>query len=500
MDPFGGTDQSQALAQILKAIMGSRGSAGAAAPQTQGASPAPQATTNLSGLPTGLSIPGLTTMSSAQTGGPAARQMQMPSTKTWYHNPQEAKAASRQNTIQSLAGIVTQVKQQKWQKEAAQSGKIVTAKIAYDQAMEKQKSGQALTAQDTEAIKQWGLVQNDKNTAKILEKMQSDPMSGAYVGAQQAQQAAVEREMQQAKIEEQRQKAQAEQALAKQREAMAEWYKSRPATDAAKAEAAGEVADTRKAEAAAKQTEANNKLVSTNMMKGLHTEFDKDGKATVRPLTQTEIDADPTLKTQQAKEKAYTDAAVARVRQGDVKLQLERERIAQRDKEIAIKKQLADQGTAGIKLNTQDINRMSSAQMANDYLKEMKQIVTDHPNLFGPAGWGQNKIAKALASKDDPDYQAATRFVTLTDLTAQPLVAMHFRNAQALKEMKDLNSGFYQSPDVVLSRINTELEGTDRIRKTAGRPEEIQPEWMKKGVSGGGSKTTTPVAANPLGL
>jgi hypothetical protein len=305
-------------------------------------------------------------------------------------------------------------------------------------------------------------------------------MSGAYVGIQRAKQQAQSDIQQRAALDAQRAKAEEERAHA-------EYWKQA-------GQFQGERGDLEREKNAAKQAEQQNKLVSANMMKGIHTEFDAQGKATQRPFTQAEIDADPTLKTQQKKELAYTNAAVARATQGALRLQLQNEELNFKkhklDVDASLKSRqldIAGKKVDGSTLPTPAKKTLSLTFMAEDYISKMEEIAKAHPEGFGQSGWGDNNFKKALGEQQP----WAVQYASYAKYAALPFLGIHNSRAAALaKDMEDWNSNMYQDSNAVMSR----LAAAHDVAKTA-RADTIKAYTMKADGS-----TATPEVDDPLGV
>jgi hypothetical protein len=425
-------------------------------------------------------------MSPAQAGGPAARQPIRGYEGPYeFRSPQARTGAVVDNAIKSLQSFAMSYKQHQFESEAASANVIALASIAKP----KQASNQQLTAQDMQAIE--AAAKLEKKAPKLIEKAMTDPMSGAYVGVQRAYNAYAAQEMMQAKLAGEQQKAAAEAALAKQREAMAKFYENYK----------GQIEMQKLAQ---KNTKEQNKLIEKSALKGQKVTFDENGQAQVRPFTQAEIDADPMLKSQQQKELAYTKAAVARVKQGDLRLQIEAARVDQSKQRLAIETQykLAQidklkSGAGGAqKYGTDELKRISLATMGKGYIDQMSEIVAKRPDLFGPAGWGDNAYNVALGNK----YKDAMQFATLANLVAQPIVGIHVsRSMQLVKELQNFNSNLYQDAGVVAEKLKTESTAMQDAIGAIQKAHEMRPGGAPAATSGAPSSTESPTDKKDTG-
>ena len=106
--------------------------------------------------------------------------------------------------VNGIGEIVQKHKQHKFEEEAAQTSQVMTEIINSKVAQGKMQSGQQLAPDDIKAMAAQMNNQDPKKQQKIvklLEKAQSDPMSGAYVGIQRAYQTAMEQNMAKAKLQ-----------------------------------------------------------------------------------------------------------------------------------------------------------------------------------------------------------------------------------------------------------------------------------------------------------
>jgi hypothetical protein len=348
--------------------------------------------------------------------------------------------------MKGLGAGIREAKQKKFEQEASEAAIFTAASIAE----EKQKAGMPLTAQELQSIKMAGSDKLSKKKAQIMEKAMTDPMSGAYVGTQRAHQAISQAAIDAEERKEKLAKMMADIAYRQQQEKVNQ-----------------QNADTRGQRADEQRSAAQNKLVEEGKIKGHNITFDEKGNASSTPFTPEQIAADPVLKLQQAKEKAYTDAAVARVRQGDL-------RIAHQNEELNYKKSLLDskansanaKAPNGAKFTYEEQRRIDLSNVGQQYVTKMQAIVKKRPDLFGAGAWGQNKFKTALADKD-PD---AMQFVTWAEFAAPAIANMHGRNATLVKDLRDFNSSFYQNPEVTAVKLATESEALGAMSRTGGRP------------------------------
>jgi len=431
-------------------------------------------------------VPGVVPMTQYQAGGPSVREgpSVLDTGGLKVGRGADRAMAIAGNAIRGLDNNIRQYKQQKFESEAATTAEIMSRIINGKMAHEKMQNGGQLSAEDINHIA--GAMNMSPQVMKLLEKAQKDPMSGAYAGIQRAYAGFASQQTQQAALEEQRAKTQ--QALSASAKNDAEalfWRDFKPVIEQGKVDA--------------KIGTAYANIVSENMQHGIHTEWDPEHPGDLnhliqRPYTQEEIDADPTLRTQQRLAMARTDAAIEQAKKDAVSPALAREKMAMqwkiaqlRDRRAAERNAIErEKGTqAGQKLSPREQDRMDLANIASDYVNEMLDIVDKRPELFGKAGWGQNAFAKAVADQDSD----AIRFSTLATLTAAPIGAAHVRSARVVKQMDDLNSSFYKSPESVKSQLDTELRAMQAMASNAGRTTHFNKETGK--IDAGSSEEAT---------
>jgi hypothetical protein len=144
----------------------------------------------------------------------------------------------------------------------------------------------------------------------------------------------------------------------------------------------------------------------------------------------------------------------------------------------------ASGGKLAIPLGGDEIKRMDLATNAVTNVEEMQKILEEHPELFGPAGWGSSKFEQMLGS-DDPMAVNARRFLAAKSLANLPAVGVHgVRGKWALEDLDKLDGNLYQSADSMRGVLEEIHRSASEFKDLADRPASI------RGTAGGGQKET----------
>jgi hypothetical protein len=135
------------------------------------------------------------------------------------------------------------------------------------------------------------------------------------------------------------------------------------------------------------------------------------------------------------------------------------------------------------KLTGQELTRADSARIALPYIEKAQAIVNQHPEIFGPAGWGRTKMSQLLKGGNP----VAKDFQTQMTLANLPMVSMHgFRGRYGVQDLANLDSDLYTNPDAMRSVLSDLHTGATSISKDGGRhvPSELQkPTTQQTNVS-----------------
>ncbi len=423
--------------------------------------------------PTGGVLPGLTSgapMSSAQAGGPAARSQQQPLN---YGNMPvgtggDKTASIIATAVQGMGSAVRAHKQMQFEKEAASSSQVMTEIINSKLAQEKMKSGQQLTPDD---IKQMAAAMGNsdpKKQAKIMklmEKAQSDPMSGAYIGIQRAYQGAMANYEQKQKMQNEQTKAQAEAA---QKDALAEYTRTmKGQNEQARikelADAAREKADAEGAKTAVAKQAATDKILAASALKQfkvpeLTAEGSvaraEDGTMQFRDMTMQDIQGNPERMQQYQErkvkiQKMIDNSRATQVRAAAAKLSLEASMLKAQKYQPG-----GGQGGAVIQ------RAQFTAGIAADYLTQMKDIATKHPEFFGPSGLFGTKLEQ-YAGDGDVD---AMEYIKLAQAASIPIMGTHLmRSAKKATDVEHMLLNQWQDPKSAIDGIDTYLKTSNEI-------------------------------------
>jgi hypothetical protein len=144
----------------------------------------------------------------------------------------------------------------------------------------------------------------------------------------------------------------------------------------------------------------------------------------------------------------------------------------------------ASGGKLAIPLGGDEIKRMDLATNAVTNVEEMQKILEEHPELFGPAGWGSSKFEQMLGS-DDPMAVNARRFLAAKSLANLPAVGVHgVRGKWALEDLDKLDGNLYQSADSMRGVLEEIHRSASEFKDLADRPASI------RGTAGGDQKET----------
>jgi hypothetical protein len=151
----------------------------------------------------------------------------------------------------------------------------------------------------------------------------------------------------------------------------------------------------------------------------------------------------------------------------------------------------ASGGKLAIPLGGDEIKRMDLATNAVTNVEEMQKILEEHPELFGPAGWGSSKFEQMLGS-DDPMAVNARRFLAAKSLANLPAVGVHgVRGKWALEDLDKLDGNLYQSADSMRGVLEEIHRSASEFKDLADRPASI------RGTAGGEAKQAPIYAKNP---
>jgi hypothetical protein len=523
--------QGSPVLALLQSL--SKGAGNAAAPGVQPtAAPArvpampPQMTPTTT--PSGMPIPGLTptSLTPAQAGGPEAgvTPIGYPTGQMEWKTKAAANAAAVTRTMNTIQDIVVQNKQKSFETEAAKANQAASMLIGASLVKEKMARGEQLTLED---LKSAGAAMHaDPKIMKLFEKAQRDPMSGAYVGIQRAQQAAMERTKQQAEME-------AQQAHAEYYRQAAQFQGERGDLEREKLVGQKSIADERAGVARDKmemvnQTKAEGVVAKSAWEQGMigvrkpdgSLDLTESGAPKLRPMTPEDVANNPALKLHMDSMKAKIDlqlktgyAATLRANVAQAKEQ----RLAQESQQLsqpgavvdwaknisdpttgitlaqvpqkgraAVLKYMSDNGLSVAKpLTGKELERMDLSSNALNNLEKAKTILREHPEIFGPGGWFHNKAALAGAG-GDPNVAA---FQTAIQLANLPLVGVHgVKGKWALEDLSNLDSNLYRNPESMKEILDGAIQSVMDFQKLAGRPES---------VSGGRKAETSSPSAAP---
>lgn len=475
-------------------------------------------------------------MSPAQAGGPAARlQVGDSGMPTSFPNSQARTASIVENMGKGVIGLVQGFKQQRFESEAAESNMLALGKFAKD----KVESGTPVTElspQEKQAYQAYSDPKNQKKAPKIMEKAMTDPMSGAYVGYQRAIQSAQQSEMQKAALQEQYAKAKYQEAEAYRAKSEGDYYKDfKGQNEATRASAASERNAIEKSKIIAKAMQAN--AAKNGMMIDLDSDGApkmKDGQIEYRPMTKDDVKNNPELS---AKFDLETARANELYKRGEAEVlrahvaQWEHQRKAANDAAASqpgavdqVKKMLLDPNVDNGRLahvppkvytaalsalqkegkepvrafSTNEMRTIQLAGNADDNLTKIRELVSQHPEMFGNGSYGIRLWKKAIGDRND----TAQKIMVLAKTAALPTIGIHGSRSQKLaQDITDSNSDLYQSQESFLGGLDELIGSVKELETNAGR--RPQPSGGAAPAAPAGDKKDAPTGGkgkDPLGL
>jgi hypothetical protein len=477
--------------------------------------------------PAGVPIPGLAPVSAAQAGGPNARSSPItPNTMGMsVGRGKDKNMAVIASAISGLDKGVRDYKQQKFEQEAAMSSNIMTKFINAQIAKGKIDGGEMPTKDDINDILGGKMDPKSKDKVmKMFEKAMTDPMSGAYIGIQRAQQQAVERNK--AQMEQEKVRAEiydkygqgARNLGAAQESSTTAKYIGLAAERQARADAITSNAEVKKVEEEHKYTTEQNKLIEKGAEQGRHISFDKGGHEQSRFYTPKEIAADPILSMKKAKidseiakNQKEGNAAIARASAAKIIAErrakesggLDQNSVESFAKNIAdphtgitlaqvpikdrgaVLKTVSDHGWSVAKpLTSRELQNMDLANNGLSNINQAISLIEKHPEIVGPGGWLHNKFELAVNGGDSN----ATEFLGLMELGNLASLGPHgVRAAQILEGLKRTNSNMYMSQEALLKPLKAIKKSLEQMQPGGGRNIPASGPTTGQGSSGGNS-------------
>lgn len=469
----------------------------------------PQAASQAQGQ--GGAQPGLTPPPAPQQAQPTYSPTMMPPATPKQVGGPGAQPSHFGGLVGQIINAVHGHEQQKFDKEAEEASTVVTAQMIQGRIKDENYSP---NQQEMMVLKQANAL--EKKAPKLMKDMTTKLDSPAYAGFVRAQQAEEQRKQ---TIVAQKQAADKLQADIDAKNAAAKRADMLEQIVALTAQRNLTTVQNQGAKISDQHTDEQNKLVSKNYLSGLNTTFDDQGKATIVPFTKEQVANDPVLKmksdlieSQVSKNMSTGKASLLNATSNRMKAEA-----AVQDSQTfksggglqGWSKLLSDPKSGvtlasvpsrfrnsvvnymtsngiGIQkpLTNDEIKRSDLAGNASLNLKKAQDILTNHPELFGPGGWGHTKYEMAIAG-GDPNALAFQAAITLANL---PAVGVHgVRGKWALEDLQKLDGNLYENPDAMKNVLDTVSGSVNEFRDAGGRN-------LGSGTptsQGGGSSTPT---------